>query len=134
MQPFKKKKIIWCDSEKHNLLPHIKIIASQVFERIFQTINYKNVIEQKNDLEVKVDEQQHNKKYLLEQCDIEDEDKDQENTAARTTMKKNKSGNMCVTCHQRCRKKTMYGINISTKITWSYGTNKMEYFSEGKIS
>ena len=32
------------------------------------------------------------KKYLLKQCDIEDEDNVQENTAARTPLKKNTYG------------------------------------------
>ena len=73
----------------------MKIIACQVCDWIFQTINYENVIEKNNELEVKVDEQQNNKKHLLEQWDIEYENKVQENSAAR---KKNKSGNMCVTC------------------------------------
>ena len=45
-------------------------------------VNYEKAIEENDELELKVEEQRHNIKQYLEQCDIEDEDKVQENTAA----------------------------------------------------
>ena len=68
-------------------------------------------------------------KHLLERCDIEDEDKLQEITDARTFMKKNKYGNMCMICNQRFAKK-MDGINIFTKSTRSSGANIVTKFAE----
>ena len=47
-------------------------------------VKYEMTIEENKEFELKVDEQQLNIKHLLEQCDIEDEDKVQEITAART--------------------------------------------------
>ena len=90
------KKLIWCESKKLNLLTHLKIIACQVCERIVQTVNYEKAIEKNNLLEVKVDEQQHNKKHALEQCDIDNEDKFQENTAAITPITKRIYLEICV--------------------------------------
>ena len=68
-------------------------------------------------------------KHLLERCDIEDEDKIQEITDARTFMKENKYGNMCMICNQRFAKK-MDGINIFTKSTRSSGANIVTKFAE----
>ena len=50
-------------------------------------VKYEMTIEENKEFELKVDEQQLNIKHLLEQCDIEDEDKVQEITAARTQLK-----------------------------------------------
>ena len=47
----------------------------------------KMAIEEIKELELKVDNQQHNIKQLLEQCDIQEEDKDQASISARTPMK-----------------------------------------------
>ena len=58
--------------KKQNSLPQMKIIACQVYERIFQTIIYEKAIEDNKELQVQVDEQQHNNKHLLEQWDIEE--------------------------------------------------------------
>ena len=44
-------------------------------------------IEEIKELELKVDNQKHNIKQLLEQCDIQEEDKDQASISARTPMK-----------------------------------------------
>ena len=68
-------------------------------------VNYETAIEENKELELKVDEYQYNIKYLLDQSDIEEEDKVQEITAARSPVTKNKSGNKCVTCIQRFAKK-----------------------------
>ena len=87
--------------KKHNILPHIKIIDCHICEIIFQTINYKKAIEKKkrawgnNCWATPL-----HKTHVIEQCDIEDEDKVQENTANRTPKKNYKSGNMCWTSHQ----------------------------------
>ena len=51
-----------------------------------------------NELKLSVDEQQDDLKHLKEQCDIDNEDEDQEITAAITPMKKKKP--VCVTCNK----------------------------------
>ena len=48
----------------------MKIIAGHVCERTVKAINYEKAIKDNNELNLKVDEQQHNIKHLLEQCDI----------------------------------------------------------------
>ena len=50
-------------------------------------------------------------------CDIEDQDKVQENRAARTPITNNKSGNMCVTCPQRFTKINGWNKYIHKKHT-----------------
>ena len=59
---------------------------------------YEKAIEVNNDLKLNVDEQQDDIKQLTEQCDIDGEDDDQDITAARNPMKKNKA--VYVTCNQ----------------------------------
>ena len=49
-------------------------------------VNNEMAIEDTTDLELKVYEQQHYIKHLLEKCDIEDEDEFQEIRAYRTPM------------------------------------------------
>ena len=44
----------------NKLLSHIKITIRQDCERIFKIINYERAVEDNNELELKVDEQQHN--------------------------------------------------------------------------
>ena len=50
---------------------------------------YERAIEINNDLKFNVDEQQDDIKHLKEECDMGDEDKNQEISAARNPMKKN---------------------------------------------
>ena len=61
-------------------------------------VNYDKAIQVNNEFKVNVDDQQVEMKHSKEQCDIDDEDKVQKITVARTPMKKIKS--VCVTCHQ----------------------------------
>ena len=61
-------------------------------------VNYENTIEVNNELKLNVVEQEDELKHLTEQCDIDDEDKVQEITVARSPMKINRP--VCVTCNQ----------------------------------
>ena len=69
-------------------------------QNVFHTMkeNYDMVIQVNTELKVNIDDQQVDMKHLKEQCDIDDEDKVQKTTVARTPMKKIKS--VCVTCYQ----------------------------------
>ena len=61
-------------------------------------VNYDKAIQMNNELKVNVNDQQVDMKHLKEQFDIDDEDKVQKTTVARTPMKK--SNSVCVTCYQ----------------------------------
>ena len=75
-------------------------------------VSYKKAIKENNLLKLKIDEQQHNIKHLLKQCEIVGEGKVQEVTASRIAIKKNKSGNMCVTNNQ------ILATTTRTKSAW----------------
>ena len=62
-------------------------------------------IEVNNELMLNVDEQQYDIKHWREECDIDNEDKVKEITAAITPMKTKKP--LCVTCNQIFIKKNV---------------------------
>ena len=51
-------------------------------------VNFDKAIQVNNELKVNVDDQQVDKKHLKEQCNIDDEDKIQKTTVARSPMKR----------------------------------------------
>ena len=69
-------------------------------------VNYEKAIEVNNDLKLNMDELQEYIKHLKEQCDIYDENEVQEITAAKTLMKKNRTG--CVTFNQTFAMKSCF--------------------------
>ena len=88
-------------------------ISKKVFNSM--KVNNENDIEVNKELKLNIDEQQYDLIHLKEQCDIYE---DQEITAARTPMKKNRP--MCVTCNKKFAMKNWLK-NISRKSTLSSG-------------
>ena len=69
------------DEKFGNIEKNTKISSPQYESELWKAI------EVKNESKINVDEQQDEKKHSKEQCDIEEEDKNQEITAAITPMK-----------------------------------------------